>query len=503
MAFFLSPICNDQQTDANGNPLVGGKVYTYLAGSSTPAATYTDATGATPQANPIILNSLGLPASPIWLTGGVTYKFVIKTAAEVTIQTVDNVAGINDVSSTAQEWNDTGLVPTYLSTTQFSVPGDQTAVLQVNRRLRNKVTAGYAYGRISASVFSAGITTVTMVNDSTPLDSGISSVATGFLSAFPTSIPYGAYQTVGDSSQVLAKIQPVLATVNGSGGAPANGVRVTLNPTWLDFRSTTANSGAVSTVQVSSALTLDIPSGATLGTVNAVSHDIAILALNNGGSVELAVINVAGGTDLQETGVISTTAISGASSSATTAYSASARSSLAYRVVGFFRGSQTTAGLWASALTLVQGLGGLAAVITPFKSVVRLNTGNGYGSTNTCIRRFTNIVTNVGTDITYTDSASLGASFTVNVAGMYSITYIDNFSTAANMGISLNTTQPTTTITGITITDSLGDVATSGADRRSAISWTGYLPAGSVIRAHTDSNSGGTGRTFFTIARVG
>jgi hypothetical protein len=369
MAFFLSPICNDQQTDANGNPLVGGKVYTYLAGSSTPAATYTDSTGATPQANPIILNSLGLPASPIWLTGGVSYKFVIKTAADVTVRTVDNVTGVNDVSSTAQEWNETGFVPTYLSATQFSVPGDQTATLQVNRRLRNKVTSGYAYGRASVSTFSAGVTTVTMVNDGTPLDSGLSSVATSFLSASPTSIPYGAYQTVGDASQVLSKIQPILATVNGSGGAPANGVRVTLNPTWLDFRSTTANSGAVSTIQVPSALTLDVPSGATLGTISAVASKIAILAINNGGTVELAVVNTAS-VLLDESGTINTTAISGAASGLTTVYSAAARSSVAYMIVGYFISTQATAGTWVTVPTLVQGVRGY----TPITQAATLGT---------------------------------------------------------------------------------------------------------------------------------
>ena len=66
MAYFLSPIGNEPQVDANGNPVSGGKILTYLAGTTTAAATYTSITGATPQANPIILNSLGLPASPIW-----------------------------------------------------------------------------------------------------------------------------------------------------------------------------------------------------------------------------------------------------------------------------------------------------------------------------------------------------------------------------------------------------------------------------------------------------
>jgi hypothetical protein len=42
-----------------------------------------------------------------------------------------------------------------------------------------------------------------------------------------------------------------------------------------------------------------------------------------------------------------------------------------------------------------------------------LNTVNGYGSTNTCIRRFTNLTNSIGSDVLYQDSASLGASFTI------------------------------------------------------------------------------------------
>lgn len=221
MALYLSPVCNDQQFDANGNPLVGGKVYTYLAGTTTPAATYTDSTGATPQANPIVLNSLGLPASPIWLTGGVTYKLVVKTAADVTLRTVDNVSGINDVSSAAQEWNESGFVPTYLNATQFSVPGDQTATLQVNRRIRCRVTAGTAYGRISACVFSAGITTVTVVMDSIPVDSGLTSLAYGFLGFSPSSIPYALYAGAGANTDITS-----MSGLVGAGLFPVGGLYV-------------------------------------------------------------------------------------------------------------------------------------------------------------------------------------------------------------------------------------------------------------------------------------
>lgn len=189
MAYFYSPAGNSQQFDANGNPLSGGKVYTYLAGSTTPVATYTSVTGATAQANPIVLNTLGLPASPIWLNGGVAVKFVITDAAGVTLQTIDNISGTNDTTTTPTEWVTSGLVPTFISATSFSVPGDQTGVLHVRRRLRTSNTAGTIYSTITASSFGSNVTTVTVSNDSGALDSGISVVAYGLLADDNPSIP--------------------------------------------------------------------------------------------------------------------------------------------------------------------------------------------------------------------------------------------------------------------------------------------------------------------------
>jgi len=86
----LSPYVFVQEMDNSGNPLSGGKIYTYAAGTTTPQATYTDSTGTTPNANPIILNSAG--RADIWL-GQNAYKFVLKDSSDNTIKTVDNVAG--------------------------------------------------------------------------------------------------------------------------------------------------------------------------------------------------------------------------------------------------------------------------------------------------------------------------------------------------------------------------------------------------------------------------
>ena len=78
-----------QFESAAGVPLSGGKVYTYAAGTTTPQATYTDYTGATPNANPIILNSRGEAA--IWL-GSASYKFTLTDANDVEIWTVDYIS---------------------------------------------------------------------------------------------------------------------------------------------------------------------------------------------------------------------------------------------------------------------------------------------------------------------------------------------------------------------------------------------------------------------------
>jgi hypothetical protein len=82
--------------DNSGVPLAGGKLYSYAAGSTTPQATYTSATGNAAHPNPIILDSAGrVPGGEIWVTAGQNYKFVLKTSVDVLLATWDNITGIN------------------------------------------------------------------------------------------------------------------------------------------------------------------------------------------------------------------------------------------------------------------------------------------------------------------------------------------------------------------------------------------------------------------------
>jgi hypothetical protein len=100
MSVSLSPYAGAgaQFFDNNGNPLAGGLIYTYAAGTTTPIATYTSSSGGTANANPIVLDSAGRTPAQIWLTAGSSYKFVLETALGVTIKTDDNIFASFDLS---------------------------------------------------------------------------------------------------------------------------------------------------------------------------------------------------------------------------------------------------------------------------------------------------------------------------------------------------------------------------------------------------------------------
>lgn len=211
------------------------------------------------------------------------------------------------------------------------------------------------------------------------------------------------------ADRVSAKIQPITASV------AASAMTITLNPTVLDFRSSTLTSGTVNSRTVSAAISVVVPSTATLGTTNAVQNRLAVIAIDNAGTVELAVVNLAGGTDIAETGVISTTAIAAASNSATLIYSTTARATVAYRVVGFVQSTQATAGTWATAPSVIQGAGGQAAMAM---------ASLGYGQVWTAVTRniSTTYTNNTGkpivVHIVVNALSTSNASITVTVGGV-------------------------------------------------------------------------------------
>jgi hypothetical protein len=133
MTVYLSPVGGvaAQFFDNNGNPLAGGKIDTYAAGTTTPQATYTTVSGLIAHTNPIILDSAGrVPGGEIWLTAQ-RYKFVLSTAVNVLIGTYDNIAGIGSLSVTVYIGDGTTIV--------YTVPGN-VSFIYINGVYQNQNT---------------------------------------------------------------------------------------------------------------------------------------------------------------------------------------------------------------------------------------------------------------------------------------------------------------------------------------------------------------------------
>jgi len=126
----LTPSPKQQIFGSDGLPLVGGKIYTYAAGTSTPIATYTDYFANTANTNPIILDSYG--QANIWLINTTTYKFVVKDADDVLLYTVDNISIPLDSGSLASPPPIGNITPNTGAFTTLSATGTATFSGQVN-----------------------------------------------------------------------------------------------------------------------------------------------------------------------------------------------------------------------------------------------------------------------------------------------------------------------------------------------------------------------------------
>jgi hypothetical protein len=258
----------------------------------------------------------------------------------------------------------------------------------------NSVTVTHASGTLAITSFGAA----TDLQDGTVLEVTFS-IAAGTLSvthnATSLYIPGGANLTLTDKDVLrLQKTSDSNAYWKLIGGQKADGtpfanitapqlrdidaavagnaLTITLNPMTLNFRSTTLTDGTPVSRTLLSAATVVVPNTATLGTINGQAARLAVLAIDNAGTIEAAVVNLAGGNQLDETNLITTTAIGTGADSNNVIYSTAARTNVAYRVVGFVDLTEATAGVWATAPTLVQGGGGNA--LTGLSSI-------GYGQT--------------------------------------------------------------------------------------------------------------------------
>lgn len=93
MSRYVGPVERYFSTATPPAPLVGGKLYFYVTGTSTLAVTYSDAELETENENPVELDAQGYPETPIFLDPDVTYRVRLESSTGVEQWDEDPVTG--------------------------------------------------------------------------------------------------------------------------------------------------------------------------------------------------------------------------------------------------------------------------------------------------------------------------------------------------------------------------------------------------------------------------
>lgn len=130
---------------------------------------------------------------------------------------------------------------------------------------------------------------------------------------------------------------------------------------------------------------------------------------------------------------------------------------------------------------------------------IQVNAPNGFGSTNTAIRRYSTITLNSGGNAYYVDSSTLGATFTIYEAGLYAVA-INDCKTSGNpkAGLSLNSNQLTTSVDSITPISCIIDFGITSGNLHAKGFQTLWLVPGDVVRPHIDGSNDKTDTLFKT-----
>lgn len=235
MSVFLSPVggAGAQFFDNNGDPLTGGKLYTYAAGTTTPQATYTSSAGNTFHTNPIVLDAVGrVPgSSEIWLADTQIYKFVLKTSDDVLLATWDQINGVNSnlinfIAETEVQTATAGQTVFALTTMSYQ-PGTNSLTVYVDG-INQYEGIDYTETDSTTVTFNSGVTLGSLVKFTTtvqitgnatnasvvvydpPFVGGVPTTVENKLSEFVSVTDFGASPTA-TATQNLAAFQAAAA----------------------------------------------------------------------------------------------------------------------------------------------------------------------------------------------------------------------------------------------------------------------------------------------------
>jgi len=255
------------------------------------------------------------------------------------------------------------------------------------------------------------------------------------------------------------------------------------DPVFFLFRDASAG---YAVIEQTAALSITVPSGATLGTVNGQANRIWVGVLNNGGTPVLGVYNSLGGTNIlpwDETSVANGTGITSSSTAPQVWHTASTLSSVVLRILGYVESTQATAGTWATSPSKVQLFG--PGVKRP-GDVVQKSYSTTTTSGTTTSTSYANLSGGQTANITPTNAAN-----PIRVAMFGSVTYTGAALNTQNGAIRLvrgatligATTTGITTSSSVTITQVEGAISIDNLDLPNSITQQSYTVQGKIINA--------------------
>lgn len=270
-----------------------------------------------------------------------------------------------------------------------------------------------------------------------------------------------------------------------SGSDPSGG-----SPVKISFRNATSATGTYNLRSVTSALSMTVSSGSTLGHASGVASSIYVYAIDNAGTVELAVCSVM----LPEGSVVSTTAEggAGAADSNSVIYSTTARSNIPVRLLGRLTVTEATAGTWATAPSEISNV--------PFIYGNEFIGARYYKSANVS----TTSLTQMNFDTLVYDTHNLvttgvGAwKFTAPIAGYYRVDGYMNATTATYVELYKNGS----IYEFVGYISAEGVVPIVGTIKLAAGDYIDLRPAGTVT-LQGNASQGNTNASWISISRVG
>lgn len=261
-----------QALDNLGNPLSGGLLYTYSAGTTTPYSTWTDSTLGTPNANPIILNSAGRPPNEIWFDSS-SYKFVLMDSAFNTLGTWDGLVGTAGPAGSTPVISGTSLTSQTIGTGSFTFVTQANIAWVVGQWVTvsySTTPSNYFYGQITAYSGTSLTVNVTVIGGSGTYASWVISI----------SGVRGATGSPGAGSGTVTSV--AVATANGFAGSVATSTttpNITISCNSIGILQ--GNGTAISAITVGSGLSF---SGGTLTASSSAGGTVTSVSGSGGGT---------------------------------------------------------------------------------------------------------------------------------------------------------------------------------------------------------------------------